>query len=255
MRCKTMRTHPDQVLDLRQAQSGKGGGTFRGLQDNNYGNGLPVPAGAGDTLLLRAHGADDEPATIAITAGYRLLPPFGPAEVVPVLTLVYGTGGSIREVEMDLLTDMIFNVTATSFDLRVRNPAPVEDPNNFGGCDIFAQAAFGMGAAGRSSQNPARRTIRVGTIPAGQAPFVEVPQAATSFNIFTTSAAPVLGNLQISQHHDPSNVSPAIAMSQSATFDVGYGAVPLVGGARALSIHNTNLVDALAVRVMFTLVF
>jgi hypothetical protein len=252
MRGKTM---SNQVHDLRTAGGGKAGGTFRGLQDNNYGNGLPVPAGQGDTLLLRAHGADDEPATIAITAGYRLLPPFGPAEVVPVLTLVYGTGGSIREVEMDLLTDMIFNVTATSFDLRVRNPAPVEDPNNFGGNDIFAQASFGMGAAGRSSQNPARRTIRVGTLVAGGSSLIAVPQGATSFNVFTASPAPVLGNLQVSQLLDDSNLSPVLSVSQSATLDVGYGAIPLVGGARGLSVFNANPGDAVGVRVMFTLVF
>lgn len=243
---------------------------FQGLQDNNYGNALIVQPGQSQ-LLLRAHGSDDMPHTIAISAGYQLAQPV-PTEdfianngldVSPFLRLKFGAGGANLEYELDFLSGMILNVSATSFDLEAHNPVGFNRAINpdtgeevvFPGWPIFAQATMGVGGSGRSSSNPARRTVVVGRLVAGASSQFPVPAGAVNFNVSTTDFAS-LGALVVEQKLSASNIAfSTISATTNTNFDTGIGSVSLLEGVRTMRIVNTAGAAVNNIRVLFTIAF
>lgn len=246
---------------------------FQGLQDNNYGNSLFVQPGQAQ-LLLRAHGSDDMPHMFAISAGFSVQP--GPTaaqeiagfDVSPYLVLKFGAGGANLEYELDFLSGMILNVSGTSFDLEVHNP------NNFQGgftegalpgstagfstLPIFAQASMGIGGSGRSSSNPARRTVVVGTLNnAGNLRTVlPIPNGAVSFNVLARNPSLLAGLTVIQAMSNPiPNPNMRAVGLTNANFDTGIGSVPLMVGMRYLEIINTNGATVDNIRVVFTVAF
>jgi hypothetical protein len=243
---------------------------FQGLQDNNYGNSLFVEPGQSQ-LLLRAHGDDDMPHMIAISASHQLAQPLPtPAQVAalgfdvaPYLVLKFGAGGANMEYEIDLLSGIIFNVSATSFDLEVHNPIGfnsgfAEGASNAQpvglGWKIFAQASMGLGGAGRANINPARRTVVVGDIdPLGGAVF-PIPAGAVSVNLSAKTQA-LLGALDVTQQTYP-GANFDLGTTSSPNFDNAVGAVQILPGARSMLVTNTsNATQAQGVRAIFTLAF
>lgn len=226
--------------------------TFQGLDDNNLGNAVMVPSGASNVALLRAHGQDDLIDTISINLGYEIDAveiPGGPALAVnPTATLKWGVGGASYRVVMDLLLGMVVNIAATSLEISVSNPAPVGQT----GAQIKAMASLGFGGVGRPYSNPARFTEVLGDLDPAQSVIVPIPAFAVSYNVFTTSAPPVLSNLATVQSSSPTNVV-ALTQTSSPTFDQTSGSVSLVRSARGLVVTNNNPGVATGVRVVFTL--
>lgn len=225
---------------------------YDGLADNNLGNGIEIPAGK-EHQILKMEGRDDCPRVLSISCGYRIVEANEPTlfDVQPVGVLSFGVGGANMEIEFDLLQAMIFNVTATSLNLKVYNNYPNE-PGNDPGATIFAQAMIGENGAGRAGANPLRRTLNLGTIAPAAGVLVPVPVGSVAFNVFTTTLGG-LGALEVTQSLSPVNTV-ALTKTQNPQFDLGYGAVPLIGGARGVEVANAGAVP-LDVRVMFTLAF
>lgn len=249
---------------------------FQGLQDNNYGNALFVQPGQSQ-LLLRAHGSDDMPHMFSISAGFTIQPEPTRAQYVrgidvsPYLVVKFGAGGANLEYELDFLSGMIFNVSGTSFDIEVHNP------NSFNGgftpgalpgpcledapsLPILAQASMGIGGAGRSSSNPARRTVVVGRLTAAGNPnsstYFQIPNGAVNFNVFADQPSLLAGLLVTQSISDPSlNPNALTVAAVNANFDTGIGAVPLMVGVRYLRIDNTNGAQVGNIRAVFTIAF
>lgn len=242
---------------------------FQGLQDNNYGNSLFVEPGQSQ-LLLRAHGSDDMPHMVSLSVSHRLAEPLpSPAfiaanglDVAPYIKLKFGAGGANMEYEMDLLSGIILNVSATSFDIEVHNPIGFNSGFAEGASaqyppaaswKIFAQASMGIGGAGRANVNPARRTVVVGNIPAGQPATFQIPAGAVSLNLSSSNQAG-LGALDVTQL-TASSGNFDLGTTSSPNFDNAVGTVQILPGARAIVINNTAGADALGVRAIFTLAF
>lgn len=245
---------------------------FQGLQDNNYGNALFVQPGQSQ-LLLRAHGSDDMPHMFALSIGYTIQPEPTRAQLVrgidvsPYVVVKFGAGGANLDYELDLLSGMILNVSGTSFDIEVHNP------NSFNGgftpgalsgpclvdaptLPILAQASMGLGGAGRSSSNPARRTVVVGRLLAGGSTFFQIPNGAVSFNLFADQPSLLAGLLVTQAISDPSlNPNGLTVGAVNANFDTGIGAVPLMVGVRYIKIDNTNGAQVGNIRAVFAIAF
>ena len=249
--------------------------SFHGLQDNNYGNALFVQPGQSQ-LLLRAHGDDDLPHMFALSVGYTIQPEPTRAQLIagidvsPYVVLKFGAGGANLEYELDLLSGMIINVSGTSFDLEVHNPNNFQggfgegDPNEvgpgstqgFNSLPILAQASMGLGGAGRSSSNPARRTVVVGRIQRGGRAAIQVPNGAVSFNVLCANPSLLAGLTVIQSMSNPLlNSNTRVAGATNANFDTGIGAVPLMVGSRYLEILNTNGAIVDNIRVLFMISF
>lgn len=245
---------------------------FQGLQDNNYGNALFVQPGQSQ-LLLRAHGSDDMPHMFALSAGYTIQPEPKPSDYIqpgidvsPYLVLKFGAGGANMEYELDFLSGMILNVSGTSFDIEVHNPVGFSSgsttnakPSMSRGraLPIFAQASMGIGGSGRSSSNPARRTVVVGSLDRGRDTSFQVPNGSVSYNVMTTNPS-LLGALNVGQAiSDPlASLQYLTAVASSANFDASIGAVPLMTGSRFLYIKNTSATTTVSgIRVVFTIAF
>ncbi len=98
-----------------------------------------------------------------------------------------------------------------------------------------------------------RRTIRIGQLLPGAGAVMAIPQGAVSFNVYTSTLG-ALGALAATQSLSAINTLP-LTTTVNPGFDVGLGAVGLVGGARGLEILNTGGANADGVRVSFTLAF
>lgn len=230
---------------------------FDGLQDLNVGNGNIVQPGPQRFELLRMHGRDDMPTSISLTMGYEVLAEENDVvafDVAPFVTLKWGVGGASFTAELDLLSGQIINITCTSLELAVTNPIRTETSVNLPGTPIQVSAAIGVGGTSRPFSNPARRTIRVGTLAQNASVIVPIPNFAVSYNVFTPSNPPALQNIRTMQLAGISNPG-AVPLSQtfSPTFDMAGSTVPIIGGARGLFITNTAAADATLIRVMFTL--
>lgn len=227
---------------------------YDGLEDNNLGNGLEIGIGKSHQVL-KMEGRDEVPRTLSISCGYNLVAQreTTPLDVKPVGTISFGVGGANIEFEFDLLSAMVFNLTATSLNLSVFNPGEIDPDVGYPGTPIFVQAMIGDGGAGRAAINPLRRTFFCDTIDAGQGVLIPVPVGAVSYNVYTTTLGG-LGALEAIQSLSPSN-SVALTRTVNPGFDVGLGAVGIVQGARGLEISNTGAAAVADVRVVFTLAF
>lgn len=228
---------------------------YDGLADNNLGNGLEIESGD-EAIVLKMHGRDDMPTVVSVSCGFRLVSPNEPTpvDVAPVGVIKYGTGGANNEIEFDLLSSMVLNVPATSFDLFVRNERLNEFPNlAIPGAKIFVQATMGQGGSSRASINPLRRTTLIGQLLPNAGALIPIPNGAVAFNVTTTTVGG-LAALEVTQSLSPANTV-AMATTTNPQFDIGFGAVPLVSGCRGLEVFNTAAANADGVRVVFTLAF